>query len=352
MGLGMKVRRRDWGETLWVAFAPILARLTLGFVAAAVAMWGFVELADGVTERDTHYFDVATLKFLRDHRSPHLFEAMRIVSWIADGPRHVVLVLATLVLLLIRKRPWPDILGLLLAAVGGMGVVTGLKHLFQRTRPEEVFSDIGYSFPSGHSFFAVVIYGLIGYWFSRDASPLQRRWVWAGVTLAVLLVGFSRMYLGVHFPTDVAAGYSVGMAWLWGCLSLPQAFHQRGHDLTTDERRARYAELSKRLREAALFVPNLVRLATDLARDHRVPRGRKVVLGLLAAYLASPIDLIPDFIPVLGSADDLVLGNLVLIWVAKAVPREVVAAHWSGEGELFILLEGAQDAARRFWRGG
>jgi membrane-associated phospholipid phosphatase len=352
MAHGRDLRRRNWGETLWVAMAPILARLSLGLVAAVVAMWGFVALAEGVTQRETHHVDSGALQFLRDHRSPHLFEAMRFVSWIGDVSGHTVLVLSALGWSLIRRRPWPDTLSLLLATAGGVGVVTGLKHLFERPRPEEVFSDMSYSFPSGHSFFAVVVYGFIGYWLSRDASPVQRRWVWAGVTLAVLLVGFSRMYLGVHFPTDVAAGYAIGVAWLWGCLALPQAFHQRGRDLTTDQRRARYAELSEQLRDASRLVPNLARLATDVALDHRVPVGRKVVLALVAAYLASPIDFIPDFVPVVGAADDLVLVHAAMTWVAKAAPREVVAAHWRGEGDPFALLDSAKAVVHRFWRGG
>src|SRR5688572_20802445 len=105
--------------------APILARLTLGLVVAVVAMWGFVELAEGVSEREAHRFDVAALQLVREHRAPQLFQAMRFVSWIADVSGHTVLVLAALGWLLIRKRPWPDVLSLLLATAGGVGVVKG-----------------------------------------------------------------------------------------------------------------------------------------------------------------------------------------------------------------------------------
>ena len=66
------------------------------------------------------------------------------------------------------------------------------------------------------------------------------------------------------------------------------------------------------LKEAGLFVPNLVKLASRLLRDHRVPLSRKVALAALAGYLAMPFDLIPDFIPVLGAADDLILVSFTL----------------------------------------
>jgi uncharacterized membrane protein YkvA (DUF1232 family) len=73
---------------------------------------------------------------------------------------------------------------------------------------------------------------------------------------------------------------------------------------------------------------------------------------VLAGYLALPFDLIPDFIPVLGIADDLVLVSLVLAWATKSAPREVVREHWQGDTDLFELLERVSSVVRRFWRGG
>lgn len=105
-----------------------------------------------------------------------------------------------------------------------------------------------------------------------------------------------------------------------------------------------------RLREAARFLPNLVKLATRLARDPRVPRSRKIGLALLAAYLAMPFDLIPDFIPVIGVADDIILVGATLAWVARAVPREIVWEHWDGETDLYALLERVKEALRVAWR--
>ena len=87
------------------------------------------------------------------------------------------------------------------------------------------------------------------------------------------------------------------------------------------------------LREIAAFVPNLARMFAGLIRDPRVPRRAKVVLGVAAAYLAFPIDLIPDFIPVAGQLDDAVVAAFALRHILRSTPRETVAEHWHGDPE-------------------
>ena len=84
-------------------------------------------------------------------------------------------------------------------------------------------------------------------------------------------------------------------------------------------------------RELALLVPNLVRLFSGLVRDPRVPLPAKVVLGLASLWLASPIDLIPDFIPVVGSLDDAIIAGLALRIVLGATDERIVREHWHGD---------------------
>ena len=84
-------------------------------------------------------------------------------------------------------------------------------------------------------------------------------------------------------------------------------------------------------RELAELVPNLTRLFAGLVRDPRVPLRAKVVLGATALYLASPIDLIPDFIPVAGSLDDAIVAALALRFVLRTTDRAVLGEHWRGD---------------------
>ncbi|HYT78718.1 MAG TPA: YkvA family protein [Actinomycetota bacterium] len=84
-------------------------------------------------------------------------------------------------------------------------------------------------------------------------------------------------------------------------------------------------------KEVAAFLPNLARLFKGLIGDSRVPRSSKALLVFGAAWIASPIDLIPEFIPVLGPLDDAVVAALILRRVLKTAGAEVVADHWRGD---------------------
>jgi len=84
-------------------------------------------------------------------------------------------------------------------------------------------------------------------------------------------------------------------------------------------------------RELATLVPNLTRLFAGLVRDPRVPLRANIVLGATALYLAMPIDVIPDFVPVAGSLDDAIVAAFALRFVVRASSPEIVAEHWPGD---------------------
>jgi uncharacterized membrane protein YkvA (DUF1232 family) len=88
-----------------------------------------------------------------------------------------------------------------------------------------------------------------------------------------------------------------------------------------------------RLRDVLRLVPDVVRLLRRLAADPQVPRGVRIRLGLLVAYLALPIDLVPDFIPVVGYADDAIIVAIALRSVTRAAGEEALDRHWPGTPE-------------------
>jgi uncharacterized membrane protein YkvA (DUF1232 family) len=99
------------------------------------------------------------------------------------------------------------------------------------------------------------------------------------------------------------------------------------------------------LRDLAGFVPDCVTTIRRLRGDPRVPRRAKVVVALAGLWLLSPIDLLPEFLPVIGPLDDVVVVALALRYAARQVPREVLAAAWPGEPRLLERLLGSLDPA-------
>ncbi len=97
------------------------------------------------------------------------------------------------------------------------------------------------------------------------------------------------------------------------------------------------------LRELALALPNLAKLLSRLARDPRVPPRSKRFAGLMAAYLISPIDLIPDFIPLIGKTDDVVLAAFTINHLIQSAGYEVVREHWDGSDDVLAYLADAVD---------
>jgi uncharacterized membrane protein YkvA (DUF1232 family) len=92
------------------------------------------------------------------------------------------------------------------------------------------------------------------------------------------------------------------------------------------------------LREALRLLPDVLRLIRRLAADRELPRGLRIRLGLLLAYLAMPIDLVPDLIPVLGYADDAIIVTAVLRGVVRRAGLDTVRRHWPGTDDGFAVL--------------
>lgn len=90
--------------------------------------------------------------------------------------------------------------------------------------------------------------------------------------------------------------------------------------------------------DAVMMMPNIVKLVGRLLRDPRVPRRAKITLGLAAAYVASPIDLIPEVIPVIGWADDVVLLMFAIDALIDRAGTDIVEEHWDGPGDLLALV--------------
>lgn len=182
-------------------------------LVASVCFLVFASLAEELLENGLEPFDLAVSRALAITHSPALTLAMKWITVLGSPAVMTGLsIVVWLYLTLARKRPFEALT--LLMILAGAGVINNmLKNVFHRIRPElaPLVPAPGYSFPSGHAFLSTAFYGFLAYLvFRHSSSPIAR---WAFLCLAALLVlgvGFSRVYLGVHYPSDVLAGFAAG----------------------------------------------------------------------------------------------------------------------------------------------
>ncbi|MDZ8189319.1 MAG: phosphatase PAP2 family protein [Nostoc sp. ChiSLP02] len=120
---------------------------------------------------------------------------------------------------LYNNRRW-EAATLGISTISSMALIFSLKVIFGRPRPTlwKWIIDVGHhSFPSGHAMLSLVIYGLIGYILAKQFPQYQKQII-ASIAILIIAIGFSRLYLGVHWPTDVFVGYAVGLLCLIGCI--------------------------------------------------------------------------------------------------------------------------------------
>ena len=149
-------------------------------------------------------------------RNPHIVQAFIWISELASETTIIGLT-AVAIILLVRRRKWPAISGLIISVLGSTAVVLVLKYLVARVRPAGIaaYQESGFSFPSWHATSVVAFYGFILFLMWEALTPLQRKIKLAAVGIIILAVGFSRLYLGVHYPSDVLAGYLLGGLFVW-----------------------------------------------------------------------------------------------------------------------------------------
>ncbi|MES2561140.1 MAG: phosphatase PAP2 family protein [Pseudomonadota bacterium] len=174
--------------------------------------------------------DLAIAVYLHAHSDPALVLLMLLVTH-AHGIIGMSVYTLVLAAYLARRRAWDWLLAVFLAVPVGMLINVLLKRFFQRARP--VFDDplltlTTYSFPSGHTSGATLFYGILTmYVFSRKKNGRIHTACVAGWIVLVVLVGFSRMYLGVHYLTDVVAAATWSLAWLALCALATHSLRQR-----------------------------------------------------------------------------------------------------------------------------
>lgn len=207
--------------------------LLVAAVVLVASAWLFLGVLEDVLSRESLVqFDQAVFRALQSLRTAWVDGLMVAITEVGSV-RVAVPVIGAVGLLLVVKRCWRT-LAYWFAAVGFAQVLVWvLKVAVGRTRPSPVYTGIEqYSFPSGHATSAIVLYGFLAFLLARGRGAVFKVVVSAVVAGLILMIAFSRLYLGAHWFSDVLAGLSAGLAWV-ALLAIAYTHHVRAHNLRT-----------------------------------------------------------------------------------------------------------------------
>lgn len=211
-----------WLRRIHPRLITLIATLgTFGLAVCLIILFIVAKLAEEVLEKEAFAFDTNFLLWLHQFNNPSLDNLMLFITNLGNPTTVVIVALITLAILWWRRYKL-EIMVFILTCLGGVILNTGLKLFFSKPRPQlwhQLITERSFSFPSGHAIGSMVLYGFVAYLLAFHYPKFST----LIYTLAVILIGaigLSRLYLGVHWPTDIIAGYGVGFLWLTICITM------------------------------------------------------------------------------------------------------------------------------------
>jgi membrane-associated phospholipid phosphatase len=201
--------------------APIItfnnAFKSIIFLCILLLVW----LCREVWQRKSWPLDINILLNIHHFANPVLDRLMLSITSLGD-PEFVVIIIVVSAGWLLWQRRLPEVKVLILACAGALVLNQGMKLIFSRPRPTlwpSLLHETSFGFPSGHAIGSIVLYGLLAYFYAVY-RPHYAQGIYLLSILLIGSIGFSRLYLGVHYPTDIIAGYITGWLWLMACIGL------------------------------------------------------------------------------------------------------------------------------------
>ncbi|GFE70818.1 phosphatase PAP2 family protein [Chroococcus sp. FPU101] len=211
-----------WLRHIHPRLMTLIATISIiGLASCLLILFVVAQLAEEVLEKEAFAFDSSFLLWLHTFANPH-FDAVMLFMTKLGNPNTVVSVALVTLGILLWRRYREEAIIFVITCLGALILNTELKLFFSKVRPqlwEPLISEKSFSFPSGHALGSLVLYGFIVY----ELAIHYPKYATLIYTLAVILIaaiGSSRLYLGVHWPTDVIAGYGVGFLWLMLCITM------------------------------------------------------------------------------------------------------------------------------------
>ena len=240
------VRRRFPRQSAWLARridtgSPTGFPLSVVVVAGVICGWIFIALTqDVLAHEEAVLSDPRVTRFVVNHRVAWATGLMNGVTRLGSGEVLIPLVVALGGYMLLRRKDWRATVLLVAALVGANACYQVAKPLVARARPPaplHLVAVSGYSFPSGHATTSIAVWGAVALVLTARRAGWLKAVIWIGAGLVTTLVAFSRVYLGVHWWTDVVAGSALGGAWL--CLLVAITVTGRGKAAASERTVAR-----------------------------------------------------------------------------------------------------------------
>lgn len=193
----------------------------LSLVACLLILMVLGWLCREVWEREAFGFDTTVLLWLHRWANPVLDAVMLKITTLGN-PRFVVVVVVLSLGWLWWKQLRLEAKMFMIACLGALILNQGLKLFFAKPRPQlwpRLITESSFSFPSGHALGSLVLYGFLAYVLAMQ-FPRLAHWIYSIAAGIIAAIGISRLYLGIHWPTDVVAGYAVGFLWLMFCVAI------------------------------------------------------------------------------------------------------------------------------------
>lgn len=204
-------------KRFWVAIGLLSVEMTIVLTLFVVALVLFAYITRRIFILHKVEFDQKVFSFLKNHVSDRNTDVMSFFTFLGT---HEFLIPANLILILyflfVKKQKWYSI-KIPAIALSSLGLMFLLKYTFHRKRPPIPLLEEakGLSFPSGHALMSVTFYGLLVYIVFKTVKNKDVKWTLiVFLILLILFIGFSRIYLRVHYASDVIAGYCIGFLWL------------------------------------------------------------------------------------------------------------------------------------------
>lgn len=212
----------SWMQKVHPRIASLIAFFGIVWLGiCALTLYLLAELSDQVLEQEAFAFDKTVLLGIHQLANPVLDQIMIGITRLGD-PRTVVPLTFIILCILWLRRYFLEANFFALNALGGAILSYVLKLVFSKARPAlwpQLISEATFSYPSGHAMGSIVLYGFLSYVLA-SLYPRYGKAFYGAAALLIVAIGFSRLYLGVHWPTDIIAGYGIGFLWVSVCVTL------------------------------------------------------------------------------------------------------------------------------------